>query len=318
MLGCSHDNGYARFLEDESNPSNLSRITLLEGVPFERELHKLKSRYRTTKFDDLFRNTKIGGHQYNPLKKTRSTSPIFHAADLARPEGKEHVNGATKPATPWTNVVTSAPPASPSGQAEPSKEPSPGPGNQDRIPVNRYGQRVDWPLKVSYDKHEVARVKSLNLCQKYYLLGNCYDNNCNLEHDLEIDLRTLEYLKLFGRAIPCKQGLNCKSKHCTYGHGKHQDFPRWRGFYLFCRIVPLMLIIILYAQHVNRMSPELKIAIGRGITRSAGSHHTCTALTSKWSRPSSLVLFRTLRCRCRYGQCKPRLLRFVHSHHLEG
>ncbi|KAK5711479.1 hypothetical protein LTR17_018415 [Elasticomyces elasticus] len=58
LFGCSHDNGYARLLEQfVQDPEAVQRITLLEGIPFEKELAVLP--YRTTKFPDVFRETKI-------------------------------------------------------------------------------------------------------------------------------------------------------------------------------------------------------------------------------------------------------------------
>ncbi|MCJ1417127.1 hypothetical protein MMC32_003466 [Xylographa parallela] len=63
IFGCSHDNGYARLLEDISGQAMPSQITLLEGVPFERELAIMKSRYLFTRFDNLFRSTKINIYQ---------------------------------------------------------------------------------------------------------------------------------------------------------------------------------------------------------------------------------------------------------------
>ncbi|MCJ1388175.1 hypothetical protein MMC18_001020 [Xylographa bjoerkii] len=63
IFGCSHDNGYARLLEDIAGQAMPTQITLLEGVPFERELAIMKSRYLFTRFDNLFRSTKINIYQ---------------------------------------------------------------------------------------------------------------------------------------------------------------------------------------------------------------------------------------------------------------
>lgn len=58
LFGCSHDNGYARALEECSdNPETVRKVVLLEGVPFEKELLPLP--YLTTKFPSLFRQSKI-------------------------------------------------------------------------------------------------------------------------------------------------------------------------------------------------------------------------------------------------------------------
>ncbi|MCJ1275147.1 hypothetical protein MMC21_002947 [Puttea exsequens] len=67
LFGCSHDNGYARLLEDVAEPTICDSITLLEGVPFEKELAQLDSKYRTAKFEGLFRTKKI--NVYPPISK---------------------------------------------------------------------------------------------------------------------------------------------------------------------------------------------------------------------------------------------------------
>ena len=58
FFGCSHDNGFARPLEEYlGDDLKISKVTLLEGVPFEKELLGLP--YRTKKFDGLFREMKL-------------------------------------------------------------------------------------------------------------------------------------------------------------------------------------------------------------------------------------------------------------------
>ncbi|MCJ1357228.1 MAG: hypothetical protein MMC33_007224 [Icmadophila ericetorum] len=77
LFGCSHDNGYARLLEDLIEQQTLSQITLLEGVPFERELATLVTKYQTTKFPNLFRTSKIDlyQNQYHQLPLRQRQSP---------------------------------------------------------------------------------------------------------------------------------------------------------------------------------------------------------------------------------------------------
>lgn len=58
VFGCSHESGFVRQLEKFLNENaTLRKVTLLEGVPFENELASLP--YQTTKFEGLFRDTKI-------------------------------------------------------------------------------------------------------------------------------------------------------------------------------------------------------------------------------------------------------------------
>lgn len=58
LFGCSHDNGYARLLEQYiDDPEVMPRLTLMEGTPFEKELDVLP--FSKHKFAGLFRDSKI-------------------------------------------------------------------------------------------------------------------------------------------------------------------------------------------------------------------------------------------------------------------
>ncbi|KAF7187199.1 hypothetical protein HII31_11454 [Pseudocercospora fuligena] len=58
LFGCSHDNGFARHLERYTDDdATVAKVTLLEGVPFEKELQTLP--YPQQKFPGLFRESKI-------------------------------------------------------------------------------------------------------------------------------------------------------------------------------------------------------------------------------------------------------------------
>jgi len=62
FFGCSHDNGFARTLEEIlPEDGSTDRVTLLEGTPFEKELMELP--FRTHKIQDLFRSQKITLYQ---------------------------------------------------------------------------------------------------------------------------------------------------------------------------------------------------------------------------------------------------------------
>ncbi|KAH7139137.1 hypothetical protein B0J11DRAFT_516140 [Dendryphion nanum] len=57
FFGCSHDNGYARVLEDYTDDLSISRVTLIGGVPFEKELIPLP--FQKMVLSNIFRNAKI-------------------------------------------------------------------------------------------------------------------------------------------------------------------------------------------------------------------------------------------------------------------
>lgn len=93
LFGCSHDNGYARLLEQFTDCREaMSRVTLLEGVPFEKELAVLP--FRTKKFTGIFRDTKL---VTGPVDLLTGNAPI-------RPRMDSHGLSATSEVfTPRTN-----------------------------------------------------------------------------------------------------------------------------------------------------------------------------------------------------------------------
>lgn len=100
LFGCSHDNGYARTLEKYSmNPEVLRHVTLLEGVPFEKELIQLP--HKKTKLPGLFRDTKININGVDLL--TESTR--------LRHDSRSSFNPASGVFTPFSQTPARTPPA---------------------------------------------------------------------------------------------------------------------------------------------------------------------------------------------------------------
>ena len=66
IFGCSHDNGYARLLEEFMHQPNCTKLTLLEGPPFEREFSTFLGAIRQTKFEEVFRSSKIQASYWTP------------------------------------------------------------------------------------------------------------------------------------------------------------------------------------------------------------------------------------------------------------
>lgn len=80
LLGCSHDNGYARLLEEYADQEALrNKVILLEGVPFEKELVSLP--YKTDKFPGVFRSTKLvvwgSGAVFSPSSQSPTTTGVI-------------------------------------------------------------------------------------------------------------------------------------------------------------------------------------------------------------------------------------------------
>lgn len=187
LFGCSHDNGYARLLEDVADSAIRDGITLLEGVPFERELYQLKSTYSTTRFEGLFRTTKINVYNQNQQYPQPPGLPppglpppqVQHTAGLPpyqppySPSLSRTISASPSaslnPAAPtWASAAMTAPIQT----ASPPPTPQPTANVTKQVLRNRYGQRID-PL-VSYDPNEVKRIKKLKMCNVRKYITWCW------------------------------------------------------------------------------------------------------------------------------------------------
>jgi hypothetical protein len=245
FFGCSHDNGFARLLEDHVESSDhVSTVTLLEGVPFEKELVDLP--YKTTKLPDIFRDTKISAFgapslsspvakNYNIITGLPTRFPASRASsahDIYGMEspvlGKLGLNMARTPSTStlasdgapavrpvmasWASKAAApAPPASATPQYQPA--------NRDEVIArNRLGQRVDPPCR-DYHKTEVDRIKKIKMCNVHFLRKECpYKDNCTHLHNYQPTAAELATLRLVARMAPCQHGTACQDIKCIYGH----------------------------------------------------------------------------------------------------
>ncbi|OAX77199.1 hypothetical protein ACJ72_08505 [Emergomyces africanus] len=226
FLGCSHDNGYARLLEDTLADRDLiGRISLIEGTPFEQELVPLKASYRVTKFEELFRTSKIdtNSHSRNNLNGTNNTSiPTPSSASLSTISPNAPVSNSlaripsngTSTAPTWAST-TAAGAQGPFTDLTPSKPSSPAPPKVER---NKYGERVDRLDFKTIPKDELNRVKKLKLCNLYYLLGDCPNLSCYHTHDHKLSKNERTILHAVARMTPCRFGTECDDAGCIYGH----------------------------------------------------------------------------------------------------
>lgn len=236
FFGCSHDNGYARLLEDVAEPSILNSITLLEGVPFERELAALKTKYHTTRLDGLFRTTKINTHAPYPFHQSSlppqtnglvsnglppGLPPPAHYQSpyqptiIRTPSASTTDSAAMKTApSTWASTAmaatlqTASPPPTP--QATPASQKAP------EILRNRFGQRID-PI-IQYDPNEVKRIKKLKMCNVHFLRDDCPFDPCTHDHYYKPNKNELLTLRYVSRMTPCKFGTECDDSRCIYGH----------------------------------------------------------------------------------------------------
>jgi hypothetical protein len=231
VFGGSHDNGYARLLE-EIPYNNRSKITLLEGVPFERELRNFASDFETVKYGNLFRPTKIVAPM-QPMTRTitnesRANDSTAQAdATRAFANGKTSTNGSASSTssprnvsaqpntvTTWAGKVTSAP-SPPQEAATAALQQAFGPP---QIPRNKYGQRID-PTLPNPDPFERQRVAKIKMCNVHYLQRACpYGDTCTHDHSHKPSKSELEILRYMNRLIPCRNGTACDEPKCMYGH----------------------------------------------------------------------------------------------------
>lgn len=226
LFGCSHDNGYARLLEDVVDQPVMERITLLEGVPFEKELHMLKSKYDTTRFEGLFRTTKINVYPQQYYQQA-PPPPMNHMSPSAPPQPAQYqppyqpASSRTPPApsvypsmNPTVNTWASTANAARTVSPPPTPQPTPAIAT---VPRNRYGQRIDPPMK--YDHSDVKRVKDIHMCNVHYLRDDCpFGEDCTHDHTYKPTKNELQTLKYVARLTPCRFGSECDEIKCIYGH----------------------------------------------------------------------------------------------------
>ncbi|RMZ90855.1 hypothetical protein DV736_g1889, partial [Chaetothyriales sp. CBS 134916] len=207
FLAASGDNSYAGFLRQFSTlQSDSSQITLIETVPFARDLAQLTSRFDTTKFEDIFRNTKI----ITDLKPAVN-API-----------NETPTGANSTAT-WSNAVMKAATMPIRSNMSPDvitvtpvRSTTPTTKLPKEVWVNKYNERVDLPIK--YDAVIANTLRKRKMCNKYWLLNACDGTYCSHNHEGNLSPAELEQLRLIARSCACRDGLACRDPECTDGH----------------------------------------------------------------------------------------------------
>jgi hypothetical protein len=204
----------------------IGRISLIEGVPFERELASIKASYRVTQFQDLFRSSKIVVSP-TPVKaparslpaQTSLTSPHQGVSSLTRTSTNTTTSSSSTPASfsSWASLTASNPSAGDFAPAA-AKPASPAPRAAPVIEQNRHGERVDRLSFKSIPKEELIRVKKMKLCNLHYLLGECPNTNCYHDHNHKLAKNEKLVLQAVARMTPCHFGLACEDPTCIYGH----------------------------------------------------------------------------------------------------
>ncbi|KAK7905751.1 hypothetical protein LTR67_000475 [Exophiala xenobiotica] len=237
ILGCSNDTHYATLLEETIQDSTvLDHVTLLKSVPFEKEMAALKANFKTTKFDNVFRTTKLAPTPVTssgPLQAVTATLPALSRV------GSNTTNGTgsipTTPAITWASLTaqpapTPAPKPSSTRTPTPTSLKSPEPvipkAATKGIDRNRHGQRID-KVDSSIPNHEIQRIKKLKLCNIYYLQGPeyCTSNNCSHSHTYPLSKGERNVLREVARMTPCYYKMDCSDAECIYGHRCPQNDP---------------------------------------------------------------------------------------------
>ncbi|RMZ82924.1 hypothetical protein DV737_g1842, partial [Chaetothyriales sp. CBS 132003] len=209
LLAASGDNSYAGFLRQFATlDSDSSGVTLIETVPFARDLAQLTSRFDTTKFEDIFRDTKIIIEPKPAVNSPINEPPSTAAASTAGTWSSAVMKAATMPIR--TNISPDVTAATPVRSTTPTT----------KIPkevwVNKYNERVDMPIK--YDAVIANALRKRKMCNKYWLLNACDSTYCSHSHEGSLSHAELEQLRLIARSCACRDGLACRDPDCTDGH----------------------------------------------------------------------------------------------------
>jgi hypothetical protein len=200
ILGCSHDGGYAPFLEKfAADDDTRERITLLKGGPIHPQIAALGFT-RTLTLKTLF-----GSQDIN--KPVAAPFPIVASAPTVNPQvGSSDPSISSFPKSPGSRLMY-ANPAIDASRLGP-------------VIRNDGGLRVDKPLKIDPSSPYFQVLRKANLCHWYYLRGGC--TGCSKNHFVgplsprEYDC--LWYLARNGLCYRAQRGKDCDDPKCIYGH----------------------------------------------------------------------------------------------------
>ncbi|KAK5270563.1 hypothetical protein LTR99_005005 [Exophiala xenobiotica] len=248
-LACSHDNGYIAELDKYRHDMIvMPKVMLIHaaqtpsaarayaGLPFE-----------YTRFDSVF---EVSGLQTVSKADTSYFTPPPDTPYFDRSPTEQHIHELTPTASRSSHSSNTAPcgptPLAPvtlntksaAKVTSPAPVPPPPPpiaevaktqpaNTSDRtgegksgIPINRFGQRVDWKLRIpttaEMDEFE-RRIGRRKLCNEHHLRDNCESYNCKYDHG-PIDASMKNTLRYKARSIPCTHGSKCRRQDCFYGH----------------------------------------------------------------------------------------------------
>ncbi|KAL4993645.1 hypothetical protein BDV10DRAFT_199437 [Aspergillus recurvatus] len=213
----SADSGYARVLGPHRGST---RISLVEGPPFPREMAELAARFETATFSDVFMSSKLRPPPAITVSfgaQDQDTSiPIATAPTTSIPSSARNYASAAK-----ASAAASSPPAASVTTAATTNANKPKSKPQLLVCLNARNQRVDSPLKIS-SREAVTAIKRRKFCNQYHILGYCHRmatyGSCTHEHGPELSKLELNDLMYIARFTPCYSGLMCRDIDCISGH----------------------------------------------------------------------------------------------------
>ncbi|KAJ5279118.1 hypothetical protein N7478_004490 [Penicillium angulare] len=233
IQGCASNPEYATFLQDTLSDGDLTgRVSLVEGITFDKELDAVNGSFRIAKFPEIFRSSKIAPIYVAPWKTSlpsRSLLTPSPSQQLSNPPPLSRTSTNTSASGLGAPLSISTPPVvksneSPDFQVVRSKTSGSTPVRS--VERNKYGQRVDRLDFKSIPRDDLNRLKKLKLCNYYFLLGECpNEENCYHDHDRKLTKQELHILSAIARMTPCRFGLECDDPECIYGHRCPQSEP---------------------------------------------------------------------------------------------
>jgi len=199
VLGGSGDRGYGGFLREYTqSQEDRSRIVLLQGQPFTRELAEVAKRVSVITAPELVRQTPL-----LPEGVATATSPAIRKDSPPYSYARAHytANGS------FSSTATPTVPNPAPTDASPMRG----------FSLNSKGQRIDTP--VTPDKQVLDKFYKMEIkpCNDYHLNGDCWRSRCGYQHEPKLSSTELETLLYKTRGLPCMY-TNCDDASCYYGH----------------------------------------------------------------------------------------------------
>jgi Flp pilus assembly protein TadG len=242
MFGCSHNDEYAQVVEEISQDNEVAdHLVLLEGIPFEASLSTLQQKFKTVRFDNIFRSAKPVAPKTLPavvlptLSRVESNKTSSNNSASSTP----HLNWATVTAQAHANPATgsqssNSTPATVTAKSTGKVTPTSNTANKTStksISTNRLGERIDRTDE-TIANYEIQKVKKLKLCNTFYLQGQkCTSSHCTHRHDYPISNWERKCLREVARMTPCYYRTDCEDPDCIYGHRCPQSKPNESGCY---------------------------------------------------------------------------------------